>query len=42
MDQPQSLVPRVKVNTGIAHGLLGLTQPINTANDFVLAPLQRI
>lgn len=27
---------------GIAHGLLGLTQPINTANDFVLGPLQAI
>lgn len=26
---------------GIAHSLFGLTQPINTANDFVLAPLGR-
>ncbi|MHB8244260.1 MAG: hypothetical protein ACYDGN_02745 [Acidimicrobiales bacterium] len=27
---------------GIAHGILGLTDPINTANDFVLAPLAQI
>lgn len=27
---------------GIAHSIVGLTQPINTANDFVLAPLRKI
>lgn len=27
---------------GIAHALFGLTQPINTANDFVLAPLSHL
>lgn len=26
----------------VAHSLFGLTQPINTANDFVLAPLRRL
>jgi len=28
--------------TGVAHSLFGLTLPINTANDFVLAPLTQI
>jgi hypothetical protein len=28
--------------TGIAHSVFGLTLPINTANDFVLAPLTQI
>ncbi len=28
--------------TGIAHSIFGLTLPINTANDFVLAPLTQI
>ncbi len=28
--------------TGIAHGIFGLTLPINSANDFVLAPLTQI
>ncbi len=28
--------------TGIANSIFGVTQPINSANDFVLAPLTQI